>query len=65
MEPIEMPNMTSEQYRKKVEGCLMAHLDHNSIQRLRNHKPVSQVELAPLEKNACVYWCRRWWRVVC
>jgi len=51
MEPIPMPNMTSEQYRRKVEGYLKAHLDHQIIQRLRNHESVTQTELAGLEKS--------------
>jgi len=43
--------MTSEQYRRKVEGYLKTHLDHQIIQRLRNHESVTQTELAGLEKS--------------
>ncbi len=51
MEPIEMPNMTSQQYRRKVESYLTDHLDQKVIKRLRSHEPVTQTELAGLEQK--------------
>ena len=51
MDLIPMPNMTSEQYRRKVESYLTDHLDQQVIKRLRNHEPVTQTELAGLEQK--------------
>ena len=51
IEPIAMPNMTSEQYRRKVQSYLTDHLDQEAIRRLRNHEPVTQTELAGLEQK--------------
>lgn len=51
MEPIAMPNMTSEQYRRKVESYLTDHLDQKVIKRLRRHESVTQIELAGLEQK--------------
>lgn len=51
MEPIEMPNMTSEQYRRRVEVYLTDHLDQQVIRRVRNYESVTQAELLGLEQK--------------
>jgi type I restriction enzyme R subunit len=46
---IDLPNMTSAVYEKKVKEYLGNHLDHLVIRRLRTNKPLTDTDLHGLE----------------
>ena len=46
---IDLPNMTSAQYEKKVTEYLKNHLDHLVIRRLRTNQPLTETDLEGLE----------------
>jgi len=46
---VEIPSMTSVEYRRKVEQFLTTHKDEPVIRRLRNNQPLTQSDLAELE----------------
>jgi len=50
-EPISMPKMTGLQYEKKVKRFLADHHDDLVIHRLRNNQPLTETDLATLEKT--------------
>jgi type I restriction enzyme, R subunit len=49
-EAVFLPNMTSEQYAKRVESYLRNHLNHIVIHRLRTNQPLTASNLVELEK---------------
>lgn len=46
---VDMPQMTGEQYQKKVESYLRNHLSHIAVHRLRTNQPLSSADLKGLE----------------
>lgn len=49
-EAVFLPNMTSEQYAKKVQSYLRNHLNHIVIHRLRTNQPLTPGNLDELER---------------
>lgn len=46
---VEIPSMTSVEYRRKVEQFLATHKDETVIRRLRNNQPLTRSDLRELE----------------
>jgi type I restriction enzyme R subunit len=47
--PLPAPTFDTERYRRKVEACLKANLDHIAVAKLRHARPLTPADIAALE----------------